>query len=269
MRRAASRCPAARPPMRCIPAAADRNPPRMREHAPMTDAPGSDQPAGDPGARPRPHIEASRRVAQIMRAAEDAAAELRDEAERRADARIAEASRAADLRVAAAEDEAAEIIAEAQRQAAVLHQTAESDAERLREEARAQARQIVEEANQQAAEVQRIAEGFAEQTREKAEQDARKQVGRARDLAVEVLGDGTEMSHNLRQLSESLRRNAETILLDVQRAHRAMTAMLDDAGYHFDDDAFTPAGADASGGRGRGSGEIDDVPEFIPRSPRR
>src|SRR3954451_23453180 len=154
MRRAASRCPADRTRMRWIPAAADRNPPRMREHAPMTDAPGSDQPAGDPGARPRPHIEASRRVAQIMRAAEDAAAELRDEAERRADARIAEAARAADLRVSAAEEAAAEIIAEAQRQAAVLHETAQSDADRIRDEARGEARHVLDDANQQANEVQ-------------------------------------------------------------------------------------------------------------------
>src|SRR4051812_25658928 len=69
----------------------------------MSDTPGSRADAGEAGEPPRarPHIEASRRVAQIMRAAEDAAAELRQEAERRADARIAEASRAAELRVTA------------------------------------------------------------------------------------------------------------------------------------------------------------------------
>ena len=60
----------------------------------------------------RPHIEASRRVASIMRAAEDAANEIREEAERRADARIAEAARAADIRVAAAEEEAEELLAD-------------------------------------------------------------------------------------------------------------------------------------------------------------
>lgn len=216
------------------------------------------EPVEDEPHRPHPHAEASRHVAQIMRAAEEAAAELRMEAERRADARIAEATRAADMRVTAAEEEAAEILAEAQRQATVLHETATGEAARLREEAAAQAARIVEEANQQASENQRIAEVFAKETRENAAQDARKQVSRARELAGEVLADGSEMSHNLRQLSESLRRNAETILLDVQRAHRAMTAALEDAGY--DVPHAGSRGTDPASG---------DVPEFIPRNARR
>src|SRR4051812_44260627 len=92
----------------------------------MSETPGSGADAGEPGGAPRarPHIEASRRVAQIMRAAEDAATELRQEAERRADARIAEASRAAELRVAAAEEEAADIIGAARQQAAALEESA-------------------------------------------------------------------------------------------------------------------------------------------------
>ena len=235
----------------------------------MSDAPGSEvpqAPEGDSGGRARPHIEASRRVGQIMRAAEDAAAEVRAEAERRADARIAEATRAADQRVVAAEDEAQEILADAQRQAATLHETAQGDADRLREEARSDAARIVGDASQEAAEVQRIAEVFAEQTREKAEQDARKQLARARELAGEVLADGTEMSHNLRQLSESLRRNAETILRDVQSAHRAMTARLDEAGYDLPSENGVPALGDRAD---RGDPDLGEVPEFIPRTPRR
>ena len=42
----------------------------------MTDVPAPDEPAGEPPGRARPHIEASRRVAQIMRAAEEAARRL-------------------------------------------------------------------------------------------------------------------------------------------------------------------------------------------------
>jgi vacuolar-type H+-ATPase subunit H len=218
----------------------------------MTDPP-------EPSERSRPHVEASRRVAQIMRAAEDAAAELTAEAERRADARIAEAARASENRVKAAEEEAADILGEAQRQAAVLHETATSDADRIRGDARREAAQILEEARQQADEVQRIAEVFAVQTREGAEEDARRHVNRARELAQDILNDGTEMSHNLRQLADSLRRNAETILLDVTRAHRALTARLDESDFAAD----VPAAAAAVGS------DFGDVPEFIPRAPRR
>jgi hypothetical protein len=73
------------------------------------------------------------------------------------------------------------------------------------------------------------------------------------------------MSHNLRQLSESLRRNAETILLDVRRAHRALTTKLDDA---------DPSSAEAPRAGSRplsdtAEPDFGDVPEFIPATPRR
>lgn len=211
-----------------------------------------ERPAGDALAR------ASRQVAQIVKAAEQAAEELLHQTEERADARIAEASRAADNRVAAAESEAAEVLLDARRQAQVLHTTAESDAARIREEAKREATSIVEEARRQAEEVQRIAEVFATQTRESAEQNSAKQIRRARDLAAEVFGDGTEMSHNLRQLSDSLRRNAEILLNDVTAAHRALTARIAEA-----DPDGEPAG-------GSSTPVFDaDVPEFIPRAPRR
>jgi vacuolar-type H+-ATPase subunit H len=231
-----------------------------RRFAVMTDAPETADGAEAP--RARPHLEASRRVAQIMRAAEDAAHELRMEAERRADARIAEAARGAENRVAAAEEEATEIVAAAQHKAAVLHDTAESDAARIREDAQREATRVLEEARQQADEVQRIAEVFAVQTRESADTESRKQIARAREVAADVLEDGTEMTHNLRQLSDSLRKNAETLLLDVTRAHRALVARLDDAGIDEPQGTADPAAA---------TGEIDIgvVPEFIPTRPTR
>ena len=212
-----------------------------------------ERPPGDALAR------ASRQVAQIVNAAEQAAQELMEQTEERADARIAEAARAADNRVAAAEAEATELLGEARRQASVLHTTAESDAARIREEAKREAAAVVEEARRQAEEVQRIAEVFAAQTRESAEQESAKQIRRARELAAEVFGDGTEMSHNLRQLSDSLRRNAEILLNDVTAAHRALTARIEqvDPG-----DASPPARAE------RPVFEAD-IPEFIPRAPRR
>jgi len=229
---------------------------------PMSDAPGS-EPPGPPPTR-RAHLEASRRVAQIMRAAEEAAAELREDAERRADARIAEAARAAQARVTAAEEEATELLEDARQQAASLRASAEQDAEKLREDARAQAKQVVDDASRSAAETQRIAEVFADETRRQAEEDARRHVGRARELAGEVLADGTEMSHNLRQLAEFLRRNAETILKDVQRAHRAMSTKLDGSGYEDDRPPAVPDPAPRP--------RFDDgteIPEFIPSRPRR
>jgi vacuolar-type H+-ATPase subunit H len=207
--------------------------------------------------RARPHVEASRRVAAIMRAAEEAASDLRDQAERRADARIAEAARAADIRVAAAEDEASELLEEAQKEAEAVRAAAEEDAARLREDARAESTRIVTDARDEAAEVQRIAEVFATQTREDAEQSARKQLGRARELAAEVLQDGTDMSQHLDQLADSLRRNAELLLRDVSAAHHAMTDKLEEAGVELGEPRH----------RSR-SPVFDDVPEFIPRSPR-
>jgi vacuolar-type H+-ATPase subunit H len=228
----------------------------------MSDEPGSSADATGGGSRRgRAHVEASRRVAQIMRAAEDAATQLRDEAERRADARIAEASRAAELRVDAAEEEAREILTEARRRAADLEQHAREEAERVRTEAAEEAARVLGDANANAAEVQRIAEVFAKETRDKADQDARRQVVRAKELANEVLADGSEMSHNLRQLSESLRRNAETILVDVQRAHRAMTARLAESGYDLGGSSSAPSRSAAP--------DVGDVPEFVPRTPRR
>lgn len=214
-----------------------------------------DRPAGDALAR------ASRQVASIVKAAEQAAAELLEQTEERADARIAEATRAADNRVAAAEAEAAELLGEARRKASVLHTTAESDAARIREEAKREAAALLEEARREAGEVQHIAEVFATQTRESAEAEAAKQIRRARDLAAEVFGDGTEMSHNLRQLSDSLRRNAEILLNDVTSAHRALTARIAEVEPEAASDVrtagSTPPVFEA------------DVPEFIPRSPRK
>ena len=48
-------------------------------------------------------------------------------------------------------------------------------------------------------------------------------------VAREVLGEGTEMARNLRDLSASLRNNAERLLRDVRLAHGGMTARLDQA----------------------------------------
>ena len=46
-------------------------------------------------------------------------------------------------------------------------------------------------------------------------------------VAHDILSDGTEVSRNLRELSVSLRNNAERLLGDVRLTHGAMTARLD------------------------------------------
>ena len=152
---------------------------------------------------------ASVRVQEILAAAEQAAEDLRQQAERRMRERIAEGDRAAANRIEAAEAEALEILAGAQEQV-----------DKILDEARAEARQLVAEAS-----------------------------GSTR----EVLRDGTELSGNLRELSDSLRTNAELLLRDVRLAHAEMTARLDQV---------SPA-ADRPAPR---TVEVDelDVPEFHP-----
>ena len=89
--------------------------------------------------------------------------------------------------------------------------------------------------------------------------DAAKQVQRARSLAEEIFADGSQLSHHLRQLSDSLQANARTLLEDVSAAHHALTTKLD-AATGTTTPSPRPAEADP---------EFGDVPEFIPSAPRR
>ena len=141
--------------------------------------------------------QASVRVQGILAAAEQAAEEMRLQAERRMQARIEEGSRAAEQRVQAAEAEALEVVAAAQEEVARILEQARTEADELRDAARQEAREIV---------------------------------GEASAVARDVLRDGTEMSGHLRELSDSLRANSELLLRDVRLAHAEMTARLDQAG---------------------------------------
>ena len=136
------------------------------------------------------------RVQGILAAAEQAAEEMRLQAERRMQARIGEGERAAEHRIQAAEAEALEILAAAQDEAGKLLGQAEAEAEAVRDAARHRARDIVAEANA---------------------------------VARDVLRDGTEMSEHLRELSDSLRANSGLLLRDVRLAHAEMIARLDQA----------------------------------------
>lgn len=163
---------------------------------------------------------ASARVAEILDAAEQAAEDLRQEAERRMRERIAEGDRAAQNRIAAAEAEALEVLAAAQEHAD----------------------RIVGEAGRQ-----------ADELREAARRDAGEIVSQASASARDVLDDGTQLSGHLRELSDSLRSNAELLLRDIRLAHAEMTARLDQA--------EVPT---ARSSRRRSQLDELDVPEFHP-----
>jgi hypothetical protein len=94
--------------------------------------------------------------------------------------------------------------------------------------------------------------------RSKADEDSRALVRDAREAAGDVLREGTELSNNLREMGESLRRNSDRLLRDVKAAHRELTKRLDrTAGPERP--ARTPAPVQ----------EVDlDVPEFAPRARR-
>jgi len=169
----------------------------------------------------------------IVEAAERSAEELRRHTEQRARERIAEADRAAEQRVTAAEHEARELLDAAQREAerttaetlgtvTAIHAEAaerQREAEAQLDEARAEAQRLIATAGEQS-------QRQAQEVRNRAREDARETVGAAQAAAREVLSDGTELSENLRELSGSLRNNAERLLRDIRLAHESMTSQL-------------------------------------------
>jgi len=127
-------------------------------------------------------------------------------------------------------------------------EAADEEAAEVRAEAVAAAEQLHAEAREAAAEARHRAEGRA-----------RELIAEARAAAREVLREGETLSGNLRELSDSLRVNAERLLRDVREAHADLSARLDRA----DPDRWAPSAAD-----GRAAPPEPDVPEFIPRRPR-
>jgi F0F1-type ATP synthase membrane subunit b/b' len=200
------------------------------------------------------HAEAERVRGEAQAEAERlrAAAQAEIEAERanaRAEAEL-ERSGARDqtgATLAGARTEAERIVEEARAQAGELLAEGQSEAER----ARASGGEDLEKLRAQAHEQ-------AQAVRAKAREDAREIVGESHTVAREVLREGTELSRNLRELSVSLRNNAERLLRDVRLAHGSMTARLDQAG---------PGASVRPASSRTGLEEPDedlDVPEFIP-----
>jgi vacuolar-type H+-ATPase subunit H len=244
------------------------------------------------------------RVAEIIAAAERTAEELRDEAESRVRARIAEGERAAQNRVKAAEDEATDLVKWAKEEAERSRSSAREEAARVVAEAEGQARDIVAQAQaaadrilMEASEAKTAATGealaiiaraqenadqtlreasdAAVKTRAESDEKARELLRGARETAGAVKGDGMEVVGNLRELGDSLRSNAERLLRDVQAIHSNMLAQID----RVDPERASQL-RDNAGGRSR-SGTSErarrtppaaarsveeplDVPEFIP-----
>ena len=145
----------------------------------------------------------------------------------------------------------AEILEAAERSAEQIRQEAERRMrERIAEGDRA-AQHRIQAAEAEALEVLANAQNEAEKIVDAAHEEARGIVAEASGSAREVLRDGTELSGNLRELSDSLRTNAELLLRDVRLAHAEMTARLDQAAPHAAQRTPVP--------------DVDlDVPEFHP-----
>jgi hypothetical protein len=94
--------------------------------------------------------------------------------------------------------------------------------------------------------------------------DAREITGEAHMVAREVLGEGTELSRNLHELSASLRNNAERLLRDVGLAHGAMTARLDQSAPGADRGVREGPASRPERPDDHGPGDDLDVPEFMP-----
>ncbi len=82
----------------------------------------------------------------------------------------------------------------------------------------------------------------------------------------DVLAEGTEVSRNLRELSVSLRNNAERLLRDVRLAHGGMTARLDQAAPSVREARRSVPTRQRRASREDEPGDDLDVPEFIPRA---
>ncbi len=192
----------------------------------------------------------------------------------------ASGSRAAELAaqqveqiVAAAQDAADQIRAEAQAERKDAREQGKRDAERIRQKAREDAEAEVTESRKQAVIMGRQAQEEAEQTvavaqeeservREQTRRAVEGRVAAAERAAADVLQEAQALSGGLRHLGRSLEEQADRILRDVQAAHRRMQA-----------DLRVQSGDElpASSSSGRGTRADAEAPQAPPREapPRR
>ena len=215
----------------------------------------------DRPARTRPS--AADRVASILVAAETTADEVRQEAEIRVRARIAEGERAGQNRVDAAEAEATELIAGARSEAQRLAREARERDEAARTTATREALAIIARAQESADETLATAAEAATRSRSEAERSSREMLTDAHTTADAVRSEGMELVGNLRAMGDSLRANAERLLRDVQSLHSQMISRIEvvEATRHAAIDGRSRAGRPGP----EAGGDDVDVPEFIPR----
>jgi hypothetical protein len=217
---------------------------------------------------------AADRVASILGAAEQTAERMRREAEERMRERIAEADRAAANRVTAAEEEAADILRQAREEAGRLRDAGRSEIEQAKTTAADAGAAILARANEDAEKIRSEAESAAVEARSAAAEALADAERRARDLlraartsASDVRTEGLEIAGNLTEMGESLRKNAQRLLRDVQLIHSRLVAEIDRADAELGIDSHLPR-ADAAQRGGSlprpDDGEALDVPEFIP-----
>lgn len=106
---------------------------------------------------------------------------------------------------------------------------AEQAAAQLRAETEQRAKERIAEADRAAQHRVDAAEEEAKEILAQAREQARTIVGEARVAAREVMDRGERASRELEEMGGSLRRNAQTILRDVQRTHRELVSQLDAA----------------------------------------
>ena len=233
----------------------------------------TERPPGRPSGHPGPSAAlAAERVAGIIAAAEETAERMRLETEERVTARIAEAQRAADNRVRAGEEEASEAVQLAQAEAARLRSEAEEAAAAATTAATSEALGIIARAEDSASEIVREARQSADTSLAAAEERARGLLEDARATADGVRSEGLEVVSNLREMSNSLRANAERLLGDVQRVHSSLTAQI----ARVERETGIRVGSSSSRRSRGGELPVDgnslpgddglDVPEFIPPS---
>ena len=147
---------------------------------------------------------AAQQVEQIVAAAQEAAEQIRAEAE--------------DVRKEARE--------QGKRDAQRIRQKAKDESEAELMESRKQAVMLGQDARQEAEATIKDAQEESERVREQTRRAVEGRVAGAERAAAEVLKEAQALSGGLRQLGRSLEEQADRILRDVQAAHRRMQADL-------------------------------------------
>lgn len=147
---------------------------------------------------------AAKQVEHIVAAAQDAADQIRDEAQAERKEARAQGKRDAERIRQKAKDESEAEVMESRKQAVIMGQQAQQEAEQTLADAKEESERV------------------REQTRHAVEG----RVAGAERAAADVLKEAQALSGGLRQLGRALEEQADRILRDVQAAHRRMQADL-------------------------------------------